>query len=81
MRQAPFFWSAGGTSDPNLIATSGYLQSSKMDVTPGDSGGAIIGWSNGWFAVATASNTQAGGSNTNYNWMTSEVQAFLYGTQ
>lgn len=75
------FWSAGGSSDPNLIATGGYLQSSKMDVTPGDSGGAIIGWNNGWFAVATASNTAPGGSNTNYNWMTAEVQAFLYGTQ
>jgi hypothetical protein len=50
-----------------------------MDVTPGDSGGSIIGWTNNfYYSVATASNTAPGGSNTNFNWMTAEVQGYLY---
>ncbi|HKY38443.1 MAG TPA: hypothetical protein VJN18_21015 [Polyangiaceae bacterium] len=78
------FWTVGGNSDPALIATGGYIQSSKMDITPGHSGGALIAFhpgTNAWWAVGTTCNTAPGQSNTNYNHLTFEVQAFLYGTQ
>jgi hypothetical protein len=75
------FWTSGGSSDPALIATGGYIQSSKLDVTKGQSGGALIAFdtpTNAWWAVGTTSNGSAGQSSANYNHLTSEVVTFLY---
>ncbi|MFZ5895698.1 MAG: hypothetical protein ACOY0T_31870 [Myxococcota bacterium] len=73
------YWTSGGSSDPNLILTGGYIQSSKFDVTAGHSGGSIIALDGSqWWSVGCASNTALGQFNTNYNAMTSEVVNFLY---
>jgi hypothetical protein len=73
------YWSSGGSSDPNVIVTGGYIQSSKLDVTAGDSGGSVIAFdSSAWWSVGCASNTAGGQSNTNYNNLTQEVVNFLY---
>jgi len=75
------YWTSGGSSDPNLILTGGYIQSSKFDVTAGHSGGSIIAWDPGtsaYWSVGNASNTAGGQSNTNYNALTTEVVNFIY---
>jgi len=73
------FWTNGGASDPALVATGGYIQSSKMDITFGQSGGGLIALDGGsWWAVGTTCNGSANQSSTNYNQMTWEVEGFLY---
>jgi len=73
------YYTSGGSSDPNVILTGGYIQSSKLDVTAGHSGGSVIALDGSqWWSVGCASNTAGGQSNTNYNAMTTEVVNFLY---
>lgn len=74
------FWTSAGV-DSTLVATGGYMQSTKMDITPGQSGGGVIVFdpSDGFYwVVGTTSNSVLGQTGNNFNHLTSEVQGFLY---
>ncbi len=73
------FWTSGGAADPNLVLRDGYIQSSKLDTTTGQSGGSLIALDGGaWWSVGAVSNSTDGTFFTNYNALTPEVVNFLF---
>jgi hypothetical protein len=65
--------------DANVVVTGGYIQSSLLDVTSGQSGGPVLAPDqNGIYIVGAAANTSQGSAVTNFNHLTNEVFNFLH---